>query len=533
MATTEPVAGSDASGTLSALLHEERRYPPSDEFKKNALWNDPAIYERAEQDPEAFWAEQAQAIDWFKPWDKILEWNAPIAKWFVGAQVNASYNCVDRHLDSWRRNKAAIVFEGEPGDQRVLTYRDLYRDVNKCAAALKRLGVQQRRPRPDLPGHGARATDRDARLRAHRRTPHGRLRRVQRRLHRRPRERLPGQLRHHRRWRLAARQQDSAQGHDGPCPGAVPDGQERPGRESHRRPEDGRDEVGPRYLVAPCPGRIGRRNRRARKSWTPSTRSTSCTPRAPRANPRACCTPRAATWLAPRARTSTSSTSRKRTSSGALPISAGSLATRTSSTARSPMAPPASCTKARPTSRQGPLLGHRREVRGHHPVHRADRDPDLHEVGQGVPGQARPEQPARAGQCRRADQSRSLGLVPRGHRHGPLPRRRYLVDDRDGPDSDNAPAGHHRHQAWLGDVPVPRRQGRRARRTAATACRSARVATWSSSVRGRPWRAPSGATPSATRSSTGAASRAATSRATAPSATRRATTGCSGASTTC
>jgi len=62
MATTEPVAGSDASGTLSALLHEERRYPPSDEFKKNALWNDPAIYERAEQDPEAFWAEQAQAI---------------------------------------------------------------------------------------------------------------------------------------------------------------------------------------------------------------------------------------------------------------------------------------------------------------------------------------------------------------------------------------------------------------------------------------------------------------------------------------
>ena len=92
MATTEPVAGSDASGTLSALLHEERRYPPSDEFKKNALWNDPAIYERAEQDPEAFWAEQAQAIDWFKPWDKILEWNAPIAKWFVGAQVNASYN---------------------------------------------------------------------------------------------------------------------------------------------------------------------------------------------------------------------------------------------------------------------------------------------------------------------------------------------------------------------------------------------------------------------------------------------------------
>jgi acetyl-CoA synthetase len=143
MATTEQVAGSDASGTLSALLQEDRRYPPSDEFKKQANWNDPAIYEKAEADPEAFWAEQAQAIDWYKPWDKILDWQAPWAKWFVGAQVNASYNCVDRHLKSWRRNKAAIIFEGEPGDQRVLTYRDLYRDVNRCAAALQRLGVKK------------------------------------------------------------------------------------------------------------------------------------------------------------------------------------------------------------------------------------------------------------------------------------------------------------------------------------------------------------------------------------------------------
>src|SRR5579871_5820563 len=139
MATTnEP-----AAGTLSALLQEDRRYPPSEEFKAQANWNDPAIYARAEADPEAFWAEQAQAIDWFKPWDRVLEWDAPNAKWFVGAEVNASYNCVDRHLKSWRRNKAAIVFEGEPGDSRVLTYRDLYREVNRCAAALKRLGVKK------------------------------------------------------------------------------------------------------------------------------------------------------------------------------------------------------------------------------------------------------------------------------------------------------------------------------------------------------------------------------------------------------
>src|SRR5919198_3457995 len=143
MATTESAAGQSPSGQIDALLQEDRRYPPPPEFVAQANWNDPSIYQRAEADPEAFWAEQAQSISWFKPWDKVLEWNVPWAKWFVGAEVNASYNCVDRHLDSWRRNKAAIIFEGEPGDSRVLTYRDLYREVNRCAAALKRLGVKK------------------------------------------------------------------------------------------------------------------------------------------------------------------------------------------------------------------------------------------------------------------------------------------------------------------------------------------------------------------------------------------------------
>ena len=145
MATTDqPATGQARSdGAIDALLQEDRRYPPSPEFVAQANWNDPKIYERAEADPEAFWAEQAQAIDWFKPWTKVLDWNVPNAKWFVGAEVNASYNCVDRHLKSWRRNKAAIMFEGEPGDARVLTYRDLYREVNRCAVALRRLGVKK------------------------------------------------------------------------------------------------------------------------------------------------------------------------------------------------------------------------------------------------------------------------------------------------------------------------------------------------------------------------------------------------------
>ena len=144
MATTQPETSQAAGdGAFAALLQEDRRYPPSEEFKAQANWSDPAVYERGEKDPEGFWAEQAKLIDWFKPWDRILDWEPPVAKWFVGAEVNASYNCVDRHLNSWRRNKAAIIFEGEPGDARVLTYRDLYREVNRCAAALKRLGVNK------------------------------------------------------------------------------------------------------------------------------------------------------------------------------------------------------------------------------------------------------------------------------------------------------------------------------------------------------------------------------------------------------
>src|SRR5260370_24781265 len=144
MATTQPATGeTTTTGSIDALLQEDRRYPSSDEFKAQANWNDPSIYQRAEADPEAFWAEQAKAIDWYKPWDKVLEWNAPLAKWFVGAEVNASYNCVDRHLQTWRRNKGAIVFEGEPGDTRVLTYRDLYREGNRAAAPLNRLGVRK------------------------------------------------------------------------------------------------------------------------------------------------------------------------------------------------------------------------------------------------------------------------------------------------------------------------------------------------------------------------------------------------------
>src|SRR5512140_3763662 len=128
---------------LEALLAEDRVFPPGDAFRASANLSDPAVYARAAEDPEAFWAEQAGDLHWFERWARVLEWTPPHAKWFVGGKLNAAYNCLDRHLTGPRRNKAAIVWEGEPGDQRVLTYWDLHREVAKFGSVLRSLGVRK------------------------------------------------------------------------------------------------------------------------------------------------------------------------------------------------------------------------------------------------------------------------------------------------------------------------------------------------------------------------------------------------------
>src|SRR5690348_11837856 len=105
---------------IEALLEENRVFPPSPEFKEQANTNGKHLYERAAKDRLAFWADMAEEnVSWFRKWDNVLEWNPPFAKWFTGGKLNACYNCVDKHLNTWRRNKAAIVWEGEPGDDRV------------------------------------------------------------------------------------------------------------------------------------------------------------------------------------------------------------------------------------------------------------------------------------------------------------------------------------------------------------------------------------------------------------------------------
>ena len=129
---------------ISALLHEDRVFDPPAPFHAGAHVRDSAVYEQAQRDPESFWAGFAAELEWSRKWTTVLDWSdPPHAKWFVGGQINASVNCVDRHVRGPRRNKAALIWEGEPGDRRTLTYFDLYRQVSAFANVLKSLGVRK------------------------------------------------------------------------------------------------------------------------------------------------------------------------------------------------------------------------------------------------------------------------------------------------------------------------------------------------------------------------------------------------------
>ncbi|HYA17261.1 MAG TPA: acetate--CoA ligase [Bryobacteraceae bacterium] len=130
---------------IQSVLHEQRLFPPSPEFSSKARIGSMADYERlyeeADRDPEGFWGRIAKELEWFEPFGKVLEWNRPWAKWFVGGKLNITHNCLDRHIPTWRKNKAALIWEGEPGEIRTLTYQQLLTEVSKCANVLKSLGV--------------------------------------------------------------------------------------------------------------------------------------------------------------------------------------------------------------------------------------------------------------------------------------------------------------------------------------------------------------------------------------------------------
>jgi acetyl-CoA synthetase len=128
---------------IAALLSEDRVFEPPEAFRARAIVQDPAIYERADADPEAFWAEQAERLTWFKRWDRVMDWSPPWVKWFAGGTLNASYNCLDRHVEAGGGDKVAYHWEGEPGEVRTITYRDLLEEVCRFANALRELGVRK------------------------------------------------------------------------------------------------------------------------------------------------------------------------------------------------------------------------------------------------------------------------------------------------------------------------------------------------------------------------------------------------------
>ena len=138
---------SPVSTDLDSTLRENRVFPPPSEFAAQAYIGSLAeyeeVYKRSISDPEAFWADVARELHWFTPWTQVLDWNLPWAKWFVGGKTNLSYNCIDRHVLNGKRDKTAILWEGEPGEVRKLTYGDLLTDVQKFANALKSLGIKK------------------------------------------------------------------------------------------------------------------------------------------------------------------------------------------------------------------------------------------------------------------------------------------------------------------------------------------------------------------------------------------------------
>jgi acetyl-CoA synthetase len=133
----------DTNPAIENLYSEARTFPPPDEFKSRAEVQDRSLYERADEDLEGFWADQAKTLRWTKEWDKVLEWNLPFAKWFLGGQLNVADNCLDRHVEAGGGDKVAYHWEGEPGDTRTITYAALRDQVAQFANALKELGVRK------------------------------------------------------------------------------------------------------------------------------------------------------------------------------------------------------------------------------------------------------------------------------------------------------------------------------------------------------------------------------------------------------
>ncbi len=444
---------------IEALLEERRVFPPPAAFRERARVSDESLYAEAEADPVGFWMSRALSeLTWYRePTQALDDSNPPFFKWFADGELNASVNCLDRHLAAGGGDKTAYIWVGEPGDERVISYRELHDEVNRLANVLRDLGVKQGRPRRDLPRHGARAADGAPGLRAHRRRALGDLRRllgaVARRAHQRRRVRGAD----HGRRRLAQGRDRAAQGGRRRGAGRLPDDRARARRAPHRA----RDRLGrgPRPLV-PRPRSRGRRLVRARAH----ERRGPALPALHLGHDRQAEGHRAHDGRLPARHEGHARARLRHPRRRRLLVHRRHRLGHRALLHRLRAAPePHDRRDLRGRARASvvePALGDRAEAQGHDLLHGADRDPRARRRGRRPSRGLRPLQPAPARHGRRADQPRGLDLVPRPRRRRALPDRRHLVADRDGLDPDRAAAGRDRHQARLGDGAAARHRGR-------------------------------------------------------------------------
>ena len=409
--------GTPAAGEreLEVLLSDEETFPPPPEFTAQANASDPAIYEEAERDPEGWWERWARELDWAEHWSQVLEWNPPWAKWFVGGKLNASHNCLDRHVDAGLGERVAYYWEGEDGERKTITYADLLETTKRFANALKGLGVE-RDDRvaiylPMIPEAPA-AMLACARIGAPHSVVFGGFSAEARQG---PHQRLRGEGPGHGRLLAAARQAAPDEGERRQGPAELPLDRALRGGAPHRRRRalDG----GARRLVAR--GRASRHRPTARPSRFDSeqmlyllyTSGTTGEAEGHRAHDRR---------LHDRRHGHAPAGVRHQARDRRL------LVLRRHRLGHRPQLHRLRAARERVhvdplrgragLPGQGPLVGHRRALQGDHLLHRADGDPCLHQVGPRVPGAPRPELAAAARQRRRADQPARLDLVPRGDR---------------------------------------------------------------------------------------------------------------------